>query len=52
MYYFKDIRGTFGIRNNFNTKMISKNIPTFYKTCLFDWAKSFTLEPNSITYIL
>ena len=52
LYYLKDIGGTLGIRNNFNTKMISKNIPTFYKTCLLDWAKAFTLEPNNITNIL
>ena len=52
LHHLKNIGGARGIRTNFNIKLLSRHIPSFYKSCLSDWEKLFRDEPSNISNIM
>ena len=48
LYHLKNIGETRAIGTNFNIKLLSRHIPSFYKSCLSDWAKLLRDESHNI----
>ena len=48
LYHPKNIGETRAIGTNFNIKLLSIHIPSFYKSCLSDWAKLLGDESHNI----
>ena len=50
-FYLQQIGGHYNIRSNFDKQSIPRNIPKFYRTCLYTWSKYTNKNPENVNEI-